>query len=271
MMKKYFLFSILAISINLISQDAISEEFLDRCKHENCYMDRIEEMISLVLPEGSKIESIEKSEFPGIYKVYFGDLQPLYVSKDGKYFIYGQMFKINWNTAGVGSFAGQNYRSVAPNVDNLTDLDILEKRLLLMQEIKISELISFESKRQQYELTVFTDVDCGYCRKLHKEIKQYNDLGITIRYAAFPRSGLGTDAFTKMVGAWCSVDSKKAITDLKNGKNQSLSFCDSQPVAKHYAIGKKLGVTGTPAIITETGDLLPGYYSAEDLLKKLKG
>ena len=96
-------------------------------------------------------------------------------------------------------------------------------------------------------------------------------MGITIRYAAFPRSGLGTNAFTKMVGAWCSDDSKKAITNLKNGKNPSLSFCDSQPVAKHYAIGKKLGITGTPAIITETGDLLPGYYSAEDLLKKLKG
>ena len=82
-MKKYFLFSILVISINLISQNTISEEFLDRCKHDNCYMDRIEKMISIVLPEGSKVESIEKSEFPGIYKVYFGDHEPLYVSKDG--------------------------------------------------------------------------------------------------------------------------------------------------------------------------------------------
>ena len=269
-MKKYLLFSILVISINLISQNAISEEFLDRCKHDNCYMDRIEEMISIVLPEGSKVESIEKSEFPGIYKVYFGDLQPLYVSKDGKYFIYGQMFKINWDSAGVGAYAGETYKSLTPNIDNLTDLDILEKRVSLMQEIESSELISFQSNEQLYELTVFTDVDCGYCRKLHKEIKEYNDLGITIRYAAFPRSGLGTDAFTKMVGAWCSSDSKKAITNLKNGKNPSLTFCDSQPVSKHYAIGKKIGITGTPAIITEKGELLPGYYSPKDLLKKLK-
>ena len=96
-------------------------------------------------------------------------------------------------------------------------------------------------------------------------------MGITIRYAAFPRSGLGTEAFTKMVGAWCSPDPKKAITNLKNGKNPSLEFCDSQPVAKHYAIGKKVGITGTPAIITENGELLPGYYSPEDLIKKLKG
>ena len=173
--------------------------------------------------------------------------------------MFGQMFKIDSQNANK------------PVIKNITDKDISIRRQSLMQEIKTSELISFESKRQQYDLTVFTDVDCGYCRKLHKEIKQYNDLGITIRYAAFPRSGLGTDAFTKMVGAWCSADSKKAITNLKDGKNPNLNFCDSQPVAKHYAIGKKLGVTGTPAIITETGDLLPGYYSAEDLLKKLKG
>ena len=260
MIKKYFLFSIIFISISSASQ-TLSDEYVDRCKHENCYKEKIEEMISLILPEGSKIESVEKSEFPGIYKVYFGDLQPLYVSEDGKYFIYGQMFKIDWKTAEINR---------DPIVNNLTDLDILEKRLSLMQEIELGELISFKSKKELYDITIFTDVDCGYCRKLHKEIDQYNNLGITIRYAAFPRSGLGTEAFTKMVGAWCSPDPKKAITNLKNGKNPSLDFCNSQPVAKHYAIGKKVGITGTPAIITENGELLPGYYSPEDLIKKLK-
>ena len=259
MFKNYFLFIALCFSVIVISQNIISENAMNSCKDENCYKERVEEMVSLILPTGSTIESIERSEFPGIYKVYYGDIQPLYVSESGNYFMFGQMFKIDSQNANK------------PVIKNITDKDISIRRQSLMQEIKTSELISFESKRQQYDLTVFTDVDCGYCRKLHKEIKQYNDLGITIRYAAFPRSGLGTDAFTKMVGAWCSADSKKAITNLKDGKNPNLNFCDSQPVAKHYVIGKKLGVTGTPAIITETGYLLPGYYSAEDLLKKLKG
>ena len=259
MFKNYFLFIALCFSVIVISQNIISENAMNSCKDENCYKERVEEMVSLILPTGTIIESIERSEFPGIYKVYYGDIQPLYVSESGNYFMFGQMFKIDSQNANK------------PVIKNITDKDISIRRQSLMQEIKTSELISFESKREQYDLTVFTDVDCGYCRKLHKEIKQYNDLGITIRYAAFPRSGLGTDAFTKMVGAWCSADSKKAITNLKDGKNPNLNFCDSQPVAKHYAIGKKLGVTGTPAIITETGDLLPGYYSAEDLLKKLKG
>jgi thiol:disulfide interchange protein DsbC len=259
MFKNYFLFIALCFSVIVISQNIITENAMNSCNDENCYKERVEEMVSLILPTGTIIESIERSEFPGIYKVYYGDIQPLYVSESGNYFMFGQMFKIDRQNANK------------PVIKNITDKDISIRRQSLMQEIKTSELISFESKREQYDLTVFTDVDCGYCRKLHKEIKQYNDLGITIRYAAFPRSGLGTDAFTKMVGAWCSADSKKAITNLKDGKNPNLTFCDSQPVAKHYAIGKKLGVTGTPAIITETGDLLPGYYSAEDLLKKLKG
>ena len=95
-------------------------------------------------------------------------------------------------------------------------------------------------------------------------------MGISINYAAFPRSGIGTEAFTKMVGAWCSTNPKQSITYLKDGKKLDLNFCDSQPVSKHYAIGKKIGITGTPAIISSEGELFPGYYSPQDLLDKLK-
>ena len=271
MLKSYFAFSLLLlISLNILSQGTISENNIDRCKHENCYKDQIEKIISLILPEGSQIESIEKSEFPGIYKVYFGDLQPIYVSEDGRYFLYGQMFKIDLQTANVGADLYGSYKSLEPSVKNLTDLDMFEKRRSLMKEIQESELITFKAVNEKHSLTIFTDVDCGYCRKLHKQIKEYNDLGISIKYAAFPRSGLGTDTFTKMVGAWCSEDTKKVLTSLKDGKEPRLEFCESQPVAKHYAIGKKIGITGTPAIITNEGELLPGYYSPQDLLKKLK-
>tara|TARA_B100001989_G_scaffold130651_1_gene92327 strand:+ start:1271 stop:2122 length:852 start_codon:yes stop_codon:yes gene_type:complete len=271
MLKNNFAFSLLLLtSINILSQVTLSENNLDRCKHENCYKEQIEKIISLVLPEGSKIESIEKSEFPGIYKVYFGDIQPIYVSEDGRYFLYGQMFKIDLQTSYVGADSYGSFKSLEPTIRNLTDMDVFEKRRSLMEEIQESELISFKAAKEQYSLTIFTDVDCGYCRKLHKQMKEYNDLGISIRYAAFPRSGLGTDTFTKMVGAWCSEDTKKVLTSLKDGKEPRLEFCDSQPVAKHYAIGKKLGITGTPAIITNEGELMPGYYSPQDLLKKLK-
>ena len=234
-------FKLLINSLVIFSLTILSDEY------------EIKEKISSILPPGTQIESIEQSDFPDIYKVYYGDVQPLYVSKDGKYFLYGDMFQIS-----------------SSKIINLTATDITKRRMQLMKDIAKDELISFLSKNESYSVTVFTDVDCGYCRKLHKEIKDYNKKGISIHYAAFPRSGIGTESFTKMVTAWCSEDPKQSITNLKNGDNLRLNFCDSQPVAKHYAIGQKLGISGTPAIISEDGELYPGYFSPKDLLDKLK-
>ena len=234
-------FKLLINSLVIFSLTILSDEY------------EIKEKISSILPPGTQIESIEQSDFPDIYKVYYGDIQPLYVSKDGKYFLYGDMFQIS-----------------SSKIINLTATDITKRRMQLMKDIAKDELISFLSKNESYSVTVFTDVDCGYCRKLHKEIKDYNKKGISIHYAAFPRSGIGTESFTKMVTAWCSEDPKQSITNLKNGDNLRLNFCDSQPVAKHYAIGQKLGISGTPAIISEDGELYPGYFSPKDLLDKLK-
>ena len=235
------IFKLLINSLVIFSLTILSDEY------------EIKEKISSILPPGTQIESIEQSDFPDIYKVYYGDIQPLYVSKDGKYFLYGDMFQIS-----------------SSKIINLTATDITKRRTQLMKDIAKDELISFLSKNESYSVTVFTDVDCGYCRKLHKEIKDYNKKGISIHYAAFPRSGIGTESFSKMVTAWCSEDPKQSITNLKNGDNLKLNFCDSQPVAKHYAIGQKLGISGTPAIISEDGELYPGYFSPKDLLDKLK-
>jgi thiol:disulfide interchange protein DsbC len=213
----------------------------------------IRNSLEKILPAGSEIESIQESFIPGLYSVYYGDLEPIYVTKDGNFFIYGDIYKINIDS-----------------ISNITDLEISKRRSIILSNLKSSELISFKSKNEKYSVTVFTDVDCGYCRKLHNQIEEYNKLGITINYAAFPRSGLGTDSFTKMVNAWCSDNTKLSLTRLKNNKEVDVNFCDNQPVSKHYAIGKKLGVTGTPAIFSTDGILIPGYLSPEDLLTKLK-
>jgi thiol:disulfide interchange protein DsbC len=205
------------------------------------------------LPKGSQIESIQKSSIAGLYAVYYGDLEPIYVTEDGNFFIYGNIFKINKDS-----------------ISNITDIEIAQRRSLILSSLVSSELISFKSANEEYVVTVFTDVDCGYCRKLHNEIKEYNKLGITINYAAFPRSGLGSEAFMKMVSAWCSENKMLNLTRLKNNKEVEINFCERQPVSKHYAIGNKLGVTGTPAIFSSDGRLFPGYLSPEDLLIKLK-
>ena len=206
-----------------------------------------------ILPADAVIESIEPSVFDGIYKVYYGDLQPIYVSQDGNFFIYGDMYQINSN-----------------RIINITNEETKSRRVDLLSSIPSNELIIFKSKNEISAITVFTDVDCGYCRKLHSQISEYNKVGITVKYAAFPRSGIGTQTFTRMVGAWCADDPKKVITDLKNDKKLNLDFCDGQPIAKHYVIGQKLGISGTPAIITPDGELIQGYVSPEELLSRLK-
>lgn len=206
-----------------------------------------------ILPADAVIESIEPSVFDGIYKVYYGDLQPIYVSQDGNFFIYGDMYQINSN-----------------RIINITNEETKSRRVDLLNSIPSNELIIFKSKNEISAITVFTDVDCGYCRKLHSQISEYNKVGITVKYAAFPRSGIGTQTFTRMVGAWCADEPKKVITDLKNDKKLNLDFCDDQPIAKHYVIGQKLGISGTPAIITPDGELIPGYVSPEELLSRLK-
>ena len=213
----------------------------------------IKSSVEKILPKGSQIESIQKSSIAGLYAVYYGELEPIYVTEDGNFFIYGNIFKINKDS-----------------ISNITDIEIAQRRSLILSSLVSSELISFKSANEEYVVTVFTDVDCGYCRKLHNEIKEYNKLGITINYAAFPRSGLGSEAFMKMVSAWCSENKMLNLTRLKNNKEVEINFCERQPVSKHYAIGNKLGVTGTPAIFSSDGRLFPGYLSPEDLLIKLK-
>ena len=225
----------------LFSNFAFSDEALVASKLKN------------ILPPDASIESIEPSSLKGIYKVYYGDLQPIYVSEDGNFFIYGDIYKIDSN-----------------NILNVTKEEIKERRLDILNSISDDELVVFKANDELFSIIVFTDVDCGYCRKLHSQIDEYNQVGITVKYAAFPRSGIGTQTFSKMVGAWCSNDPKQAMTDLKNDKKIRLNFCEDQPIARHYIIGQKLGINGTPAIITPDGDLIPGYVSPEDLLSQIK-
>ena len=117
-------------------------------------------------------------------------------------------------------------------------------------------------------ITVFTDIDCGYCRKLHQEVPELNRLGIEVRYLAYPRAGLESESYDKIVSAWCADDQRLALTRAKTGKKIESRDCKN-PVAQHFALGGAVGVTGTPSIIFEDGRLLPGYLPAERLAQQL--
>ena len=143
-------------------------------------------------------------------------------------------------------------------------------RLEGMERFKDS-MIVFPAKDEKHTVTVFTDTSCGYCRKLHSEMAGYNEAGITVRYLAFPRSGTTGPTFDQMKAIWCSKDTQDAMTQAKAGERldtASIKMCDA-PVAEQYAMGQKVGVTGTPAIIMPDGTMIPGYQDPARLAANL--
>ncbi len=152
-------------------------------------------------------------------------------------------------------------------VVNLTDLQRNEQRLEVAV-IADAEGIKYTPANKKASVTVFTDVDCGYCRKLHGQMEGYLAKGIEIRYLAFPRAGVGSPAYQKMVSAWCAPDQQDALTKLKAGKGIESRSCEN-PVASHYALGNAIGVTGTPALVLESGELIPGFQTPDQLARIL--
>lgn len=207
--------------------------------------------INLILPDGIKVQDISFSDERNLYVINVGDIQPIYMLPDGEHVILGDIFNISKGEA----------QSTTEK-----DKDIFRKNKLNISDL---ETIDFLAKKEKYSLTVFTDVDCGYCRKFHNEIDQYNNLGISIKYLAFPRAGIDSESYTKMVSAWCSDQADLSITLLKDNKSIPSNSCENS-VAEQFELGKTLGITGTPALITQSGKLLPGYVPAQELLMLLQ-
>ena len=209
--------------------------------------------INQVLPAGMSVKGIKQSQVDGLFVVDIGDLQPIYASKDGNFFLYGEMYAIK-----NGELLNTTKQEISLNRRAILDSELLEK-----------DFITFAATDEKHVITVFTDVDCGYCRKFHGEIEDYNAQGITVNYVAFPRSGLESESYNKIVSAWCASDPKGTLTALKEGRDPALKLCQDHPVEDHYLLGQRIGITGTPAIISSSGDLLPGYLPPMELLNKL--
>jgi thiol:disulfide interchange protein DsbC len=209
----------------------------------------IRQSLGKVLP-GVTPDQIKPSPMQGVSEVLVGP-RLFYISDDGKYLLQGSLIDLN------------------------TRKDISEERrkdirLDAINKIGADNMIVFPAEKERHTITVFTDIDCGYCRKLHKEIDQFNAEGITVRYLMFPRSGINTPSYDKAVSVWCADDRRAALTHAKAGDEIDARKCDN-PVKEQYELGGLLGVTGTPALILDNGELLPGYVPAKRLAKALDG
>ncbi len=195
-----------------------------------------------------EIDSVRPSPMKGVYEVVMG-ADTAYVSADGKFLIAGDMYEIESRT-------------------NLTEAGRQKTRIDALAKLDEREMIVFKPATVKHTITVFTDVECGYCRKLHSEVKQLTDLGIKVRYLAYPRAGPGTEDWRKMEAVWCAKDRNNAITEAKAGREVKSGQC-SAPVAKQFKLGEQMGVRGTPAIFTASGDYIGGYLTPGQMIKEL--
>jgi thiol:disulfide interchange protein DsbC len=197
---------------------------------------------------GVKPDQIKPSPVAGVYEVAMGT-DTAYVSADGKYLFSGDLYEVSSRR-------------------NLTEAGRSTARSKSLAKLDERDMIVFGPAAAKHTITVFTDVECGYCRKLHGEIEELNKLGVRVRYLAYPRAGPDTDDWAKMVAVWCSKDRNGALTKAKQGQPVEAK-CAATPVAKQYELGEEMGVQGTPAIFTMSGDYIGGYLPPKEMVRQL--
>jgi len=209
-------------------------------------IDNINEKLSTL---NITIADISPSAVEGLYEV-LTDQGIYYISKNAQFLVHGSIYDID------------------NKMENVTEKTLIGLRQEQLKEFE-KEMIVYKAEKEKHVVTVFTDTSCGYCQKLHAEMADYNNLGITVRYLAFPRGGVNSNAYNTMVSVWCSDDPKVAMGRAKSRKNVEFQSCENS-VKEQHALGQVFGVSGTPALVLEDGSLQPGYLPAPRLLQLLE-
>lgn len=213
--------------------------------------DRIAKQLMVAVP-GLNVTSVRESEATGLYEVQSNNGDIIYTTADGGYLLTGDLLKI------TGS-----------GIANVSEASRAGQRKAQMAAFGGKGIISYPAKGEQKAvIDVFTDIDCPYCRKMHAEVPELNEYGVTVNYYGFPRSGPGTPSFLKYESVWCADDQQAAMDAAKAGKTIAPNSCDN-PVAAQYRLGGQVGVTGTPAILLEDGNVVRGYVPARSLAEGL--
>ncbi len=209
--------------------------------------DAIEKRLAELVPDVSQIV-IAETPLSGIMQVRIGG-DILYMSEDGRFLFQGRVIDLETQT-------------------DLTDAAMSVLRREQLADLDSSDFVSFGNGDAAFDVLVFTDPDCGYCRRLHEQMDEYEAAGIRVNYVAFPRAGVGSQTYDKMVSVWCADDRQAAMDVAKAGRTPPPASCDN-PVQAQYELGKSLGVTGTPSIMTFSGDIIPGYVPPAQLRERL--
>lgn len=195
-------------------------------------------------------ENVNESPVDGWYTVHKGSVIA-YVSQDGRYLLQGDMIDLDQQV-------------------NLSELARSESRREVMSALEDEQTIIFSPAKPKHRVTVFTDVDCTYCRKLHGQMDEYLAAGIEIRYLLYPRNGPSSRSWNKSEEVWCARDRNRALTAAKLDRDFETNKCDASVITTHYMLGQNVGLTGTPAIVFEDGTLVSGYLPPATLTSRLQ-
>lgn len=232
----------LALALGLVTGQAAANTEVE---------DRIGQRLMEAIPK-LKIEAVQMSEAQGLYEVHTTTGDVIYTTEDGQYLLTGDLLKVT-----------------SDGIANITEQARTSARKEALDAFGEEGVISYPAKgEQKAEVAVFTDIDCPYCRKFHDDVPRLNELGITVNYYGFPRSGPGTASFRKYESVWCADDQREAMDAAKQGRQVESSSCEN-PVREQFQLGNRIGVTGTPAIVLEDGNMVRGYVPAERLAEGL--
>ncbi|MCK5325669.1 MAG: DsbC family protein [Woeseiaceae bacterium] len=207
--------------------------------------ERIAEMFESILPE-----HVKPSPVDGWYTIQKSSVVA-YITTDGRYLLQGDLIDLEQQV-------------------NLTEANRTDARRDVMSAIADDQVITFSPAEVKYSVSIFTDVECTYCRRLHSQMDEYLAHGIEVRYLLYPRSGPASRSWITAEEVWCSADRASALTMAKLDKKFETSACDASIVQDHYVMGQEVGLTGTPAIIFEDGELLAGYLPPDALRLRLE-
>lgn len=241
-MNRIYLISLSLFAISLLGSNPV---WADDDAELEAVRAKMDSMFQEISPE-----NVKRSPVDGWYAVQKGSIVA-YVSADGRYLLQGDLIDLD-------------------NQVNLSERSRTDARRDLMSAVTDEEVILFSPANVRHSVTVFTDVDCTYCRKLHSQIDEYLAQGIEIRYMMYPRGGPASRSWNTSEDVWCAKDRNDALTAAKSDRKFDTENCDASTISKHYILGQNVGLSGTPAIVFDDGTLVSGYLPPATLASRLQ-
>ena len=218
-------------------------------------VDKFRELMAEKVPS-MPLDYVAVAPLPGFFEV-LTDGQLIYISTDANFILSGRLFSIENGIVDLSSMAKDRIDMMRAPI-----------RKSMLAQVDPEEMILFKAANEKHRITVFTDVDCGWCRNLHREMSNYNELGISVQYMAYPRAGMGSSSYDKLRSVWCSDDKVAAMNTAKLKQEFGENVCDD-PIREHLDLVREFGIRGTPALILESGRLIQSYVKPSDLIQVL--